>query len=236
MSKTISHKLSLFGYWVYDQSNGVWYHLVTMNYPVSNLKFNTKTSSFIEDWLGNGYEARTIHHQNGWKRKTADDSWIPFGETYFDRVFPDPPAENYIENYDGGVIDDAYFFMTSGGITNPVTNEDDVTLYLTYNTSNPDFDSGNFNNLSAVVDNDILLIDWDVVASKAPQFSYHLYIYDNAALSGDPLISKDSIKPHLTSDSIDISALPDNQEYFVQFYITDIFDITSDAEVVLIFN
>ncbi len=227
---------TLFGYWVYDQSNGIWYHLVTMNYPVPYLKFNTKTRSFIEDWWGNGYEARTIHHQNGWKRKTADHSWTSFGETYFDRVFPDPAAENYIENYDGGVIDDAYFFMTSGGDTSPVINEDDVMLYLTYNSSNPDFEPGFFNNLSAVVDNSNVLIDWDIVSSKAPQFSYHLKIYDNAALIGDPLISKDSIKPHLRSDSIDISALPGNQEYFVQFYITDIFDDTSGAEVVPFFK
>ena len=139
-------------------------------------------------------------------------------------------------SYYGGVIDDAYFFMTSGGDTSPITNEDDVTLYLSYNTSNPDFDSGSFNNLSAVVDDNNVMIDWDIVTSSAPQFSYHIKIYDNAGLIGDPLISKPNIKPHLRNDSIDISALPDNQEYFLQFYIRDIFDNTSGAEVVPFFK
>ena len=222
---------TLFGYWIYDQSSNMWHHLVTMNYPVTDLKFNTKTSSFIEDWLGNGSSARTVQHKNGWKRKTSDASWLPFEESYFDRVFPDAGTVNYIENYDGGAIDDEYYFMTSGGTTTPETNEDDVTLNLTYNTTSPGFETGEFNNLTLVVDNNNLLVNWDVIDSKSPQFSYHLKIYDNVELSGSSIISIDKIKPHLRNDIIDISNLSDNSEYFVQFYITDIFDNVSVNEV-----
>ena len=222
---------TLFGYWVYDQSNSIWHHLVTMNYPVPNLNFNTKTSSFIEDWYGNGYEARTIHHNNGWKRIISDASWLPFEESYFDRVFPDSGTVNYIENYDGGVINDEYYFMRSGGTTTPQTNEDDVTLFLEYNTTNPGFETGEFNNLTIVVDNDILIVGWDIEESKSPQFAYHIKIYDNIALSGTPVISIDNTKPHLRNDTIDISTLPNNSEYFVQFYITDIFDNISVTQV-----
>ncbi len=222
---------TLFGYWIYDQNNSIWHHLVTMNYPVPNLYFNTKTSSFIEDWLGNGHEARTVHHKHGWKRKTSDSTWLPFDESYFDRVFPDAGTVNYIENYDGGVIDDEYYFMTSGGITTPETNQDDVTLTLTYTASNPGFETGEFNNLNLLVENDNLLADWDLVDSKSPQFSYHIKIYNNAELSGSPIISIESIKPHIRNDVIDISNLSDNIEYFVQFNITDIFDNVSVAQV-----
>lgn len=221
---------TLFGYWVYDHNNNVWHHLVTMDYPVPDIKFNTKTSSFIEDWLGNGSEARTINHKNGWKRKTADNNWYPFEESYFDRVFPDAGTVNYIENYDGGVNDE-YYFMTSGGTTTPITNEDDVTVFLTYNTSDPGFEIGEFNNLSLIVDNNDLIVSWDIVSSKSPQFSYHLRIYDNMELSGSPLMTIDNIKPHLRNDAIDISTLTNNNEYFVKFYINDIFDNTSVTQI-----
>ncbi|MCB9283887.1 MAG: DUF3472 domain-containing protein [Lewinellaceae bacterium] len=221
-----------FGYWVFDQSNQIWHHLVTMKYPVPDLKFNTGTSSFIEDWLGNGQEARTIHHQNGWKRKTADNSWIPFDETYFDRVYPDAGTVNYIENYDGGVVDNEYYFMTSGGTTMPVTNEDDVLLYLPVNATEPGFPTGELDYLLLDEENDNLIISWDVVDSLSPQYSYHLRIYDNAQLSGSPLVALDVIKPHFRNDTVDISNLTDSQEYFVQFYTTDIFDHESAAEVI----
>lgn len=217
-------QFTYFGYWVFDQQNTVWHHLVTMKYPVPDLKFNTRTSSFIEDWLGNGQEARTIHHQNGWKRKTADNSWLPFDASYFDRVYPDAGTVNYIENYDGGVIDSAYYFMTSGGTTMPVTNEDDVLLHLPVNTTEPGFPAGAFENLQLEAENDNLTIRWDVVDSLSPQYSYHLRIYDNAQLSGPPLITLDHIKPHFREATVDISNLTNNQEYFVQFYTRDIFD------------
>jgi len=222
---------TLFAYWVYDQHKSTWHHVVTMNYPVPNLKFNTKTSSFIEDWLGNGPQARTVHHKNGWKRKTLDSSWIAFDKTYFDRVYPDAGTVNYIENYDGGVINDSYYFMTSGGTTTPISNEDDVMLYLTNNASSPGFETGKSANLLLGVDKDSLFISWDIIESKAPQFSYHIRVYDTSTLTGTPLISIDSIKPHLRNDTVDIRALPDNKEYFVEFYIVDIFDGRSEKQV-----
>ncbi|WP_242118127.1 DUF3472 domain-containing protein [Aestuariivivens sediminicola] len=60
---------SYFGFWIYNQNDVSWQHMVTMKYPVPNLRFNTTTSSFIEDWRGNGYLARTIHHKMDGKEK-----------------------------------------------------------------------------------------------------------------------------------------------------------------------
>ncbi|MCB9345663.1 MAG: DUF3472 domain-containing protein [Lewinellaceae bacterium] len=222
-------QVTYFGYWVFDQYNRIWHHLVTMKYPVPDLKFNTRTSSFIEDWLGNGQEARTVHHQNGWKRKTSDNSWHAFDKSYFDRVYPDAGTTNYIENYDGGVIDNAYYFMTSGGTTMPVTNEDDVLLSLPITATEPGFPAGAIENLLLDAENDILTISWGVVDSLSPQYSYHLRIYDNIQLSGTPLVTLDQIKPHFREATVDISNLTDNQQYFVQFYIRDIFDQESAA-------
>ena len=221
-----------FGYWVHDQQNQAWHHLVTMKYPVPGLKFNTGTSSFIEDWLGNGEEARTVHHQNGWKRRTADHSWIPFDEAYFDRVYPDAGTVNYIENYDGGVVNNEYYFMASGGTTMPVTNEDDVLLSLPTSATEPGFPAGEFSNLLLEEENDSLLTSWDVVESKSPQYACHLRIFDNAQLSGIPLISVDHVKPHFRNETLNINGLVNNQEYYIQFYITDIFDRESASVIV----
>ncbi|MCB9331084.1 MAG: DUF3472 domain-containing protein [Lewinellaceae bacterium] len=225
------NKYTYFGYWVFDQHNKTWHHLVTMKYPVPNLKFNTRTSSFIEDWLGNGQQARTVHHQNGWKRKTADNSWLPFDESYFDRVYPDAGTVNYIDNYDGGVIDSAYYFMTSGGTTMPVTNEANVLLHLPVTATEPGFPAGAIENLLLEADNENLKVSWDVVDSLSPQYSYHLRIYDNVQLIGVPLVAFDHIKPHFRNATVDISNLPNNQEYFVRFYTKDIFDQESAAIV-----
>ena len=219
---------SLFGYWVYDQSNSIWHHLVTMNYPVPNLKFNTKTSSFIEDWLGNGSEARTVHHNNGWKRKTSDNSWNSFEKSYFDRVFPDAGTINYIENYDGGVIEDEYYFMTSGGTTTPITNEDDVTVFLTNNASDPGFEKGGIFNLVFDRINDNLNISWEIADSTLPQFSYHFKIFDNHELKGNPVLSVDSTTPHTRNFDLDISSLTNEGEYYTLFHIVDIFDNQSE--------
>lgn len=224
-------QFTYFGYWVFDRQNKIWHHLVTMKYPVPDLKFNTRTSSFIEDWLGNGPEARMVHHQNGWKRKTADNSWLPFDESYFDRVYPDAGTVNFIENYDGGVINDEYYFMTSGGTTMPVTNEDDVLLYLPVNATEPGFPAGAIEDLLLDAENDNLTISWNVVDSLSPQYSYHLRIYDNAQLTGVPLFTLDHIKPHFRNATVDISNLPNDQEYFVQFYTRDIFDNASATTV-----
>lgn len=214
---------SLFGYWVYDHTNEIWNHLVTMNYPVNNLKFNTETISFIEDWGGNGSNARTIQYKDGWKRKYIDKSWISFDKSYFDRVFPDAGAVNYIKNYDGGVIKDEYYFMTSGGNTIPLNNEAGVLVYLPNNKSEPEFQAGELKYLRLSIDGNNLLINWDIITSKLPQFSYHIRIYDNAEKLGSPLIIE-NIKPHLRKDIIDISTWENNKEYFVEFYIKDIFD------------
>ena len=223
---------SYFGFWIYDQNEVSWQHMVTMKYPVPNLRFNTATSSFIEDWRGNGYLARTINHKNGWKRKISDMNWMAFEQSYFDRVYPDAGTVNYIEKYDGGVIDEDYYFMTSGGNTDPITNEDDVMLYLPNPKSAPLFPNAEINTLELVVENNnTLLLTWEVNHSKSPQFSYHVNIYDSIELSGEPLISVDTILPHQRNRILDISLLPPDQ-YVLQFYITDLFDQVSNTRIV----
>ncbi len=214
---------TMFGYWVFNYSSQEWYHLVTMDYPVPNVRFNSTTGSFIEDWLGNGSNTREIHHKEGWKRKTSDLSWNPFTSSYFERVSPDPGAANYIENYDGGIAAD-YYFMKSGGSVSPTTNTSGTTLYLSNSNSDHGFSTGEITGMNTTISSNLLTLDWDINISKSPQCSYHVEIYDNPSFSGSPLIQMDQNIPHVRTSDIDISSLVSGNEYYIRFYIIDIFD------------
>lgn len=217
-----SNTHTMFGYWVFNHSDQEWYHLVTMDYPVANVRFNSSTGSFIEDWLGNGFNTREVHHKEGWKRKTSDLSWSPLTSSFFERVSPDAGAVNYINNYDGGVGAD-YYFMKSGGAVTPVTNTSKTTLSLSNNNTDHGFLTGEVSQLNTTINGNILILDWDVNKSKSPQFSYHVAIYDNSTFSGTPIIQFDQNVPDERTLDIDISSLISGNKYYIQFYIIDIF-------------
>jgi hypothetical protein len=214
---------TMFGFWVYNHSDQIWYHLVTMDYPVSNIRFNSPTGSFIEDWLGNGWNKREVHHQDGWKRKTSDLSWNAFTSSLFERVSPDAGANNYINNYDGGTNSN-YYFMQSGGTITPTTNTSGTMLSLANNNSDPGYDVVEVSSLNKTVSTDNLLLDWNLVTSKSPQFSYKIDIYNNPTFSGNPIIEVNENIPHQRNSNIDISNLIDGNEYYIRFSVTDIFD------------
>ncbi len=214
---------TMFGYWVYSHSKQEWYHLVTMDYPVANVRFNSSTNAFIEDWFGNGWNTREVHQKRGWKRKSEDLSWYPFISAFFNRVSPDPGAANYIDHYDGGVMPD-YYFMKSGGAVSPTTNASGSMLSLNNSDNDPGFTTGEITEMNTTVEENHLILDWDVDKSKSPQFSYHVEIYDNQDFSGSPIIKLDQAIPHAKTSNIDIGTLSEGTEYYIRFYIIDIFD------------
>ena len=73
---------SYFGYWVHDISSENWTHLVTMDFPVAGVKFNTTTGSFLEDWSSSGSNMRKVYQKDGYKRKLNGD-WAPFDDMHF---------------------------------------------------------------------------------------------------------------------------------------------------------
>lgn len=215
---------TLFGFWVFNHSSLEWYHLVTMDYPVVDVKFSSNSNSFLEDWLGNGSNKREFHLKNGWKRISSDSSWMNFNKSYYERVKPDVGAANYIDNYDGGVIED-YFFMKSGGNnTYPVTNPHGTNLTLTNNSVKPDFEVVEVLAFNKNLEDEVLILNWDVSKSKLPQFSYNIEIYDDKDYLGSPLFKINKIKPESRYEEVDISSLVDGKEYFIRFYLTDILD------------
>ncbi len=214
---------TMFGYWVFNHSDSLWYHLVTMDYPVADVRFSSSTGSFIEDWAGNGENMREVHHKEGWKRKSSDLSWNAFTSAYFERVSPDAGAENYIDNYDGGIESD-YYFMKSGGIILPTTTQSKNTIYLPNSNSDHGFETGDVKQFTYLFNNNYLSLSWETDSSKAPQFSYHIKIFDTSDFAGTALIEIENSSPHVRNSDIDISSLSDNAKYYIQLYILDIFD------------
>ena len=217
-----------FGFWIYSHSDKEWYHLVTMDYPVSGIRFNSSTGSFIEDWQGNGDQTREVHHQAGWKRKTSDLSWNAFTSCSFSRISPDTGAENYIDNYNGGTNSD-YYFMQSGGTVSPTTNESGKKLSLDNSNSDPGFSVVEVLNLNKTISIDQLSLNWNLDTSTSPQFSYKINVYDNQALTGNPIIEVNENVPHQRDANIDISSLINGKEYYVEFSVVDIFDNESST-------
>lgn len=220
-----------FGFWVQCGSTNQWHHIVTMDYPVNNVRFISGTGSFIEDWFGNGWMKREVKHRNGWKR-TEGMSWLPFSQAWFSRVSPDPGAQNYIENYDGGVNPGNFYFMKSGGSsTSPVTNTSGTNLFLPAGLTSPVFTAGEIESLSHTLQNDSLLLQWSINELKSPQFSYNIFLYNNANCTGDPAYSSVMVGPHVRSSGIDLQGLLPGT-WYLKFYITDIIDNQSNILIV----
>lgn len=218
---------SYYGFWIFDQTNNRWYHLVTMNYPVKNLKFTSRTSAFIEDWMGNGSSVREIDRKDGWKRK-INAQWFAFNQATIARLSPDAGCADFIDNYDGGVIGDEYFFIKSGGSnTHPVTNVSGTTINISNNQTSPNFKSCEISNLTFKRDKDSLEVNWTVNTSKSPQYAYTIELYTNSSLSGTPFASYTEIKPHARQAKIKINHLL-LETVYLKMYIYDIFDIRSN--------
>ncbi len=220
---------TMFGYWVFDNTNTTWYHLVTMDFPVAGVRFNSSTGSFIEDWVGTGWDTRSVHHKEGWKRRTSDNSWYSFAAAKFERVSPDAGAVNYIDNYDGGVATD-YYFMKSGGDVIPETNSSGTTIYLNNPNPEPAFETGQVLEVLHDVPNDTTLsLSWRVDSAKAPQYSYYVRIFDNPDFNGTSVVETDQTVPHLREVDVNLKGLIGDKLYYYQFYIEDIFDHKSNV-------
>ncbi|WP_300359186.1 discoidin domain-containing protein [uncultured Pseudoalteromonas sp.] len=177
-----------FGYWVHDQAAGEWSHLVTMDYPVADVRFETTTGSFVEDWWYSGENARTVRLKNGHK-KLENGSWIGFDSANFS-VVQHQPKRNYDNNYDASA-NLSYFTMTTGGTTSPTLSISNQTCRDAYGnltafcgrnslfplTRNNVADTPNQPNIEfTITDATTRSVSWQVPQTSTPQFSYSVMI------------------------------------------------------------
>lgn len=165
-----------FGYWVHDISSNNWTHLVTMDYPVKSIKFNTSTGSFLEDWSSTGQNARKVFQKDGYKRR-LNNIWEPFNDVNFNINTNDIGAGqrsyNYRNNYDAGV-EDGYYYMQSGGATTPSFSGTSTNLTNAF-TSSPENEPMEFY-ITNLTENEL---SWTVPNSSTPQFKIIVTIGNN---------------------------------------------------------
>jgi len=91
--------------------------MVTLDYPVADVSFKTKSASFLEDWRETGMDARRVHYRNGYKHKLLG-GWMPFSAASV-HVNREERCRMYVNAYDTGVLEDMSFYLQSGGKTVP---------------------------------------------------------------------------------------------------------------------
>lgn len=201
---------SYFGFWVQDFTSNSWTHLVTMDYPVANIKFKTSTGSFLEDWSSTGHNMRKVFQKDGYKRKTNGE-WYPFTQMRYSineyDIAPGRRSYNYKDNYNAGVVD-GYYFMQSGGTTTPDFSGPSINLSNNF-SNEPQVDPIVYY-FTEVSDS---LISWTVPQSSTPQFRFRIEM--NAELIVD------SIEAETRSYKIEA-----NNGNMVFFTIEDIFGNT----------
>ncbi len=205
-----------FGLWFNNAATGVWKQIVTFDYPMT-VRFNYRAVAFLENWSGQylGY-TRQMRTRNGWKRN-GNGAWVAFTQGAFN------------VGTTGGVIDDA-FYMESGLNSAPNITADNRVQTLTAPTPTPDIAIGQLSSASASYyrQTKTVTIAWIPNETTGPQFSYRIEIFNNAAFTGNPLITRTDLAPHLRSQAINVSSLAKNKTYYVRVRITDILDRASN--------
>jgi hypothetical protein len=159
---------TLFGFWIHYQTNNIWYHLVTMDFPMANIIFKPSNGAFIEDWMGNGQNMRKSFNKNGYKRTTAG-KWVPFTTVNFSANL-EAATSNWNKNYDAGVSNNAFYMQSGGSATTPSTGSTNTfSITLPAEPAKPVID---FNITAATPQK----VSWTVPASSTPQFKYTIKI------------------------------------------------------------
>jgi len=186
-----------FGYWSHDQLNNKWTHLVTMDYPVANVRFNSSTGTFIEDWLGSGSNARSAYFSNGHKRFT-DGSWTGFSQANF-RVVQESATQDYNDNFDATATS-GYYTMSSGGNIIPSVDTS-ATLYRNSTPSSSVKPTIDF----AVDAASTTAVSWSVPDSSTPQFKYTIKINGSTVTADEAPEARCILISAEVSDVVEVS-------------------------------
>ena len=98
--------------------------------------------------------------------------------------------------------------MTSGGAQTTAAIQNPATLAIQRAESEPPYETIEI--LHAEVEllaDERLLVKWEVDATTAPPFAYHIKAFDGQSESGKPLIELSRRVPHARSATVDISEL-----------------------------
>ncbi len=222
-----------FGMWSLDETAGIWTHHVTMNYAVTQMRFNGGMNSFMEDFGGTtgGLNVRRAEFQDPWKRYTAS-GWA-FLQATFDVNHNMASNGAYYNAFDGGVKGNG-FYMQSGGSTVPTITPGTLldAPQTTIGTA-PSMPAGQIGSASATYlhGSSTVTVKWTIAPTATPQFSYLVELFSNAQAQGAPVATASEINPEQRSATLTLPGQMGNG-YFVRVTTTDVFDNTSDPVIV----
>ncbi|CAM1363277.1 DUF3472 domain-containing protein [Tenacibaculum xiamenense] len=196
-----------FGFWIRRNNTNQWHHMVTMDYPVANVNFNSKTNAFVEDWTNKGNYVRGVQFKDVFKR--INGQWTAPNSISFYKV-TEPRSAQYSNNVDAGVINNGTtFYMKAGGGIFPNSSLDLNNLPKSFNLSTPNTEpatpSINFSISSASTSS----VTWNVPTSSTPQFKYTIKV--NGAIVAS------AINPETRSSNITV-----NENQRVEVVLEDI--------------
>jgi hypothetical protein len=201
--------MTYFGVWV--KMNGVWKHLVTMNYPYSRARFNWGATSFLENYGGiNTAAFRQMRTRNGWKRY-EDGKWIAFTGGSFD------------VGTIGGTSSDYFYMATKDGLPSNINSQNSYQTVPSPGTTNPSIAKINalsytafYNQLTA-----ILTVEWTIDPASCPQLGYTIKVYPVA--SNTPLMTKSDMQSHIRKATISLKDIVLGS-YTVELQLSDVID------------
>jgi hypothetical protein len=155
-----------FGYWVHDITGDKWTHLVTMDFPMSSIRFSTGNGGFLEDWAGTGQNIRRYHITSSYKRSTSG-SWT--GMQQCTVAANADTGGQYDWNFDGGIENDCYFVESGGSSTpGPAFGSGRSATFSIAKPTTPQNPAIAFVVGSLTTTN----LSWFVPTSSTPQFAY----------------------------------------------------------------
>lgn len=175
---------TLFGWWTRDITRGVWTHMVTMDYPVANVYFNSGgTNAFLEDWSGTGSNVRRFDLKEGYKRD-KNGNWISMSRLTFSvnegDLRPGQRSSNYATAYNSGQEGDTVYMQTGGNTQKTCKNP---CVFSTFAGSGPSNPTISFNLIAFNTKS----VGWVLSSGTTPQFKYTVKV--------DKVVQGSSIDP-----------------------------------------
>lgn len=207
------------GFFMYNFSTQQWTHYITMVTPENNAFLEgNKVGGFLENWNSAASKAtRCGYYRNFWIMN-ANNVWSK--PTVY-RASAGTGSWGTAAAFNNTAVK-----LTSCGTTpGPVTSQDFV---LTQTGTKPATAiPADILTVNAGYLNNAATINWTIDASKSPQLSYTINIYNNSGMTGTPVATAQVTRPEKRSETIALATSLPAGTYYVALQVKDIFNQSS---------
>ena len=204
------------GFFMYDFGAGKWTHYITMVTPENNAYLQgNKVGGFLENWNSAASMAtRCGYYRNFWIMN-ADNVWSKPTVYVASAGTGSWGAEAAFNN--------TAVKVTSCGTTPGPTGNPQFTLSQP-GTKPAIAVTADVLGLGATYSNNSVIVSWTTDATKSPQLSYTISVYDNGNLTGTPVATRTVIRPEKRADTVALSSTLPSGTYYVAIQVNDIFN------------